>query len=119
MDSNDVKKLWLLLGELFPRQKQIETENKLLAWTMTLAPYQYDLVRDAAISHARVNSYYPSIAEILDRLPEKEKKVSAEWTELIRLGSCKDGSDDLGETSKAAREHGVSWEQAKWERELA
>ena len=118
MNESEVKKLWRLLGELYPRQKQMETENKLLAWTLTLAPYEYDQVKDAAIAHARVNNYYPSIAELIALLPKRERSVAAEWTDRIRQGAAKDAAAELGEISRAAREQGVSWEQARWEREL-
>lgn len=119
MNDSDVKKLWRLLGELYPRQKQMETENKLLAWTLTLAPYEYDAVKDAALAHARRNNYYPSIAELVALLPARKRSVAAEWTERIRQGVCKDAADYLGEISRAAREQGVSWEQARWESELS
>lgn len=76
MDSNDVKKLWALLLELYPRQKQPTTDKRLAAWTMALEPYSYEEAKAATLAHVRKSDYYPSVSEIVANLP---KPANASW----------------------------------------
>ena len=119
MDEKDVKRLWALLDELYPRQKPQETGKRLLAWTLALEPYGYEEIRAAALSHARKNEYYPSIAEITANLParkvteQKPHGAGEAWQRAIDAGQCLDAADEMGAVSRCARERGVSWREAK------
>lgn len=106
MDSNDVKKLWALLAELYPRQPQTGTKERLAAWMLALEPYDYDAVRDAALAHARKNAYYPSISEITQEIPRfgAEREKIAEKPEKTTTQPFS--------VSRYAREHGLTWKQA-------
>lgn len=121
MDSNDVKKLWALLAELYPRQPQTGTKERLAAWMLALEPYDYEAIRDAALAHARKNAYYPSISEITQEIPQDHE---AWMDEYIKDGSssgkgrekiAEKQEAEIGErfsVSKYAREHDLTWEQA-------
>lgn len=115
MDSNDVKKLWALLAELYPRQPQEGTKARLAAWMLALEPYDYDAIRDAALAHARKNAYYPSISEITQELPQNEDKPSSgtEWANISEKPEEKETQPFS--VSRYAREHGLTWEQASVE----
>lgn len=71
MNQTDITKLWTLLKELYPRQRQPETQERMLAWELALEPYAYDDIKAAALAHARESDYYPSIAELTSKLPKK------------------------------------------------
>lgn len=117
MDKSEVKKLWALLAELYPRQKQAATPERLGAWALALEPYGYEQIREAALAHARRNEYYPSIAELTDHLPKAEVRSCTDagsvWEQWIADGRAKDAADELGSVSKYAREHNMTWNQAK------
>ena len=68
MEANDVKRLWALLAELYPRQRQAATRERLAAWTLALEPYDYAAIREAALVHARACAYYPSVSELTERV---------------------------------------------------
>ena len=121
MDSNDVKKLWALLAELYPRQPQEGTKARLAAWMLALEPYDYDAIRDAALAHARKNAYYPSISEITQERPQddeawmdeyiKDRPSSGkEWEKIAERQE--ETADQPFSISCYAREHGLTWEQA-------
>lgn len=117
MDKSEVKKLWALLGELYPRQKQQATAERLGAWALALEPYSYDEIRGAALAHARSNEYYPSIAELTVRLPKPEaaeecKNSGALWQAYIDR-HCTE--QDTFSVSRYAREHGMTWHEAQAE----
>ena len=125
MDAIEVKKLWALLGELYPRQKQNDSENRLLAWSMALEPFEYTAIREAALAHARQCDYYPSISELTAHLPNPDKNAWMDeiieendrrfgagrlWQLFIDKQGLADG--DEFSVSRYAREHGLTWEQA-------
>lgn len=126
MDSNDVKKLWALLAELYPRQKQAETKERLAAWALAMEPYDYDAIKAAAVAHARKSDYYPSISEIVANLPPPDKNA---WMDEIieendrrkRSGAIWQGyitgngldADNNESVSRYAREHDMTWPEAK------
>lgn len=118
MDSNDVKKLWALLAELYPRQPQEGTKTRLAAWALALEPYDYDAIRDAALAHARKNAYYPSISEITQELPPPDDEAwmdeyidaGHKWAKIAEKQEAEIG--DRFSVSRYAREHGLTWEQA-------
>ena len=112
MDSNDVKKLWALLAELYPRQPQEGTKARLAAWMLALEPYDYDAIRDAALAHARKNAYYPSISEITQELPQNKDRPSSgkEWEKIAERQE--ETADQPFSISRYAREHGLAWGKA-------
>ena len=125
MDKSEVEKLFALLAELYPRQRQPETDKRLYAWELALEPYKYEEIRAAALEHARKSQYFPSIAEITENLPKPDrnawmdkyiddrKNAGGDWQHAIDAGKCRDAADELGSVSRYARENGVSWREAK------
>ena len=117
MDKSEVKKLWALLAELYPRQTQAATPERLGAWAMALEPYSYEQIRGAALAHARRNQYYPSVAELTDHLPREEARAFTDagimWERWIAEGKARDAADELGSVSRYAREHNMTWDEAK------
>ena len=123
MEKADVKKLWALLAELYPRQKQTETKERLGAWAMALEPFDYAAIREAALAHARKCDYYPSISEITANLPKPDKNAWMDeyikdtpspgelWAEYIEEKGLDNGEGRFS-VSRYAREHGLTWEQA-------
>lgn len=74
MTKSDVDKLFSLLRELYPRQPQSETAERKLAWFLALEPYGYADAKEATLAHARESDYYPSVSEIVNRIPKDEKE---------------------------------------------
>lgn len=117
MDKEGVKKLWGLLKELYPRQAQSETRDRMLAWELALKPYDYDEVKEAALSHARESGFYPSINEITANLPKTDPKQTDQrsgnaWMERY-LDDTYQGRFKESGVSKYARDNGITWEEAK------
>lgn len=104
MDKGDVKRLWTLLSELYPRQKQSETESRLLAWELALEPYGYADVRAAALEHARACQYYPSVAELTARLQTPGHDPDA-WMDKY-VAKVDERIDDLGGACGILLRHG-------------
>ena len=115
MDSTDVKKLWALLAELYPRQPQEGTKARLAAWALALEPYDYDAIRDAALAHARKNAYYPSISEITSELPQNKDRPSSgkEWEKIAE--KQEEAAAQPFSVSRYAREHGLAGGKAAGE----
>lgn len=117
MTKSDVGKLFSLLRELYPRQPQPETAERSLAWFLALEPYTYEAVRAAALMHARRSDYYPSVSEIAAGLPvqemqEKKPRGEHAWMAQYMTPEYEARFPSSG-VSKYAREHGLSWDQAK------
>lgn len=117
MDKNDVEKLWTLLKELYPRQKQKDTDDRRLAWELALKPFSYGAVRQAALAHARKSDYYPSVSELVGNMPRESTMESSgmAWQKHIEERGLDFDSDCS--VSRYAREHSMTWPEAKAARE--
>lgn len=123
MTKGDVDKLFALLRELYPRQPQSETAERKLAWFLALEPYEYEAVRAAALAHARKSDFYPSVSEITAGIvssseqDEPPKPERSERNRIFAKYARQLSEDEEGRisVSRYAREHGLSWEQAKQE----
>lgn len=93
MTKNEVEKLFNLLTSYFSGAKQLNENlaNTKLAWDIALEPYRWEDVREAVISYARVNKFFPRVADITELFPKgsvKKQKDSALQREIdtqIRL----------------------------------
>lgn len=119
LTEKDVKKLWKLLAEYYKKRPE-ETAERLLAWTLALEPFSYADIRAAALAHARESEYYPNIAELTKHLPkpvvapvETANRAGEAWAAHIDAGHAKDARDEYGNVSRYAREHGLTWMEAK------
>lgn len=113
MDKTDVEKLWALLRELYPRQKQKDSEERKLAWALALEPFSYGAVRQAALAHARESDYYPSVAELVKRFPRKIRSDNSgsgyAWQKYIEERGI--DFDDKISVSRYMREHSATFEE--------
>ena len=78
MTKNDVEKLFNLLDILHPAGKKPRDPATIAAWQMVLEPFDYDQVKQAAVTHARQNRYSPEPAEIVANIPVPEPTPEAE-----------------------------------------
>ncbi len=70
--------LFDLLHHVYPNQKtpQMDLKTK-TAWMEVLRPWNYQQVREAALSHARKNPYFPSASELAALCPSDNSRASA------------------------------------------
>lgn len=119
MDKRETTRLFRLLQALYPKSDKFNEETTMLAWQLVLEPFAYEDIKAAAIERARRYSFPPDPNELCEGLmPEKvteAKQVSSglAWQRAIDAGQCRDAAEELGSVSRYAREHGLSWEQAK------
>ena len=126
MDKRETTRLFRMLGELYPSAPEFSREESMLAWQLVLEPFDYEQVKAAAIEWARIGEkreYPPRVSELAAKLaPAQTAGKSAQaiasesglaWQRAIDAGQCRDAAEELGSVSRYAREHGMSWEQAK------
>lgn len=78
MEKQDTRRLFSLIETIYPNAKQqSRTAADLEAWTLVLAPWDYEDVKQAVIVRARGNRFYPDVYELVPFLP-KLKKPNAE-----------------------------------------
>lgn len=77
MTKTDMQKLSNLLDALFasyPKEKRPSGNDDIfLAYLLALEPYEYGTVRTAVLDHARDNRMFPSVAEIVAKMPKERK----------------------------------------------
>lgn len=122
MDEKDVLKLFDFLDAIHSNKKADRSEISVLQWALILRPWEYNQVRGAAIRRARVNRFYPDPSELAVLLPQPTDTSPRRaagvdpgyaWQAEIDAGRCVDAADELGGISRYAREHGISWQEAK------
>lgn len=110
MNKNETRKLFALLKEFWPN-KQL-SEKLCSAWELALQPYDYSAVRAAAAAYAGKNKYFPDVADLTAGLavqePEQTRDAKKDsWMKKYILPNRK------GRTSEYARQHGLTWQEAK------
>lgn len=80
MNTQESEKLLNLLNRLHPRAQKKPTRDEVLFWREVLKPWDYPTVREAAITRARSNRFYPDPTELAALLPPQ----SAESTGSTR-----------------------------------
>lgn len=79
MEKQDTRRLFSLIETIYPNAKQQpRTPVDLEAWTLVLAPWDYEDVKQAVIVRARENRFYPDVYELVPFLPKLEKPNAEE-----------------------------------------
>ena len=79
MEKQDTRRLFSLIETIYPNAKQqSHTAADLEAWTLVLAPWDYEDVKQAVIVRARENRFYPDVYELVPFLPKLEKPNAEE-----------------------------------------
>lgn len=79
MEKQDTRRLFSLIETIYPNAKQqSRTAADLEAWTLVLAPWDYEDVKQAVIVRARENRFYPDVYELVPFLPKLEKPNTEE-----------------------------------------
>lgn len=123
MDRKETEKLFRLARSVYRKAEEFSDSSgnadTLLAWSIALEPYSYDEVREAFFQWARSSPFAPKIAELINFLLQKPGAESSSngageaWQAEIDAGKCFDAAETLGNVSRYAREHGLSWREAK------
>ena len=79
MEKQDTRRLFSLIKTIYPNAKQqSRTTADLEAWTLVLAPWDYEDVKKAVIVRARENRFYPDVYELAALLPKPETPKAEE-----------------------------------------
>ena len=79
MEKQDTRRLFNLIETIYPNAKQQpRTPADLEAWTLVLAPWDYEDVKQAVIVRARENRFYPDVYELAALLPKSEAPKTKE-----------------------------------------
>ena len=79
MEKQDTRRLFSLIETIYPNAKQqSRTAADLEAWTLVLAPWDYEYVKQAVIVRARENRFYPDVYELAALLPKPETPKAEE-----------------------------------------
>lgn len=79
MEKQDTRRLFSLIETIYPNAKQQpRTAADLEAWTLVLAPWDYEDVKQAVIVRARENRFYPDVYELAALLPKPETPKAKE-----------------------------------------
>lgn len=116
MDRSEVEKLFTLFSQFWPN-KQVTAKMK-LAWEIALEPYSYAYVRAAAVAYARRNKFFPDVADITMGIEPQEEQAQEEQAQdtMERFAWMRDyinKEHKWGRISRYAREHGMTWQEAK------
>lgn len=123
MDKRETTRLFRLMQQLYPNAVKFTEENAMLAWQLVLEPFVYNDIKAAAIEFARKNKYPPDPGDLcrglLPKKAENQKRhgTGEAWQSRIDAGQCVDAADSLVSVSRYAREHGLTWREAKAEME--
>ena len=117
MDKAEAIKIFDLLQQFYPQAAALKDKKKRYAWRLALEPYAFDDVKAAALTYASKGKFFPDLADLTAGLPRCEgKQVHDEQTNShawMLPYIEKNKADGLGNVSRYAREHGLSWETAK------
>lgn len=78
MTSQDMDRLWVLLGELFEHTKNLDPQKRKAAWLLSFKKYEYTQIRQAVLDLARKQKYFPTVAEVAALLPEDQEQEAEE-----------------------------------------
>lgn len=120
MDRCEIDKLFALLSVFYPNSERGKSKVVKEAWALALSSYRYDDVKAAAAIYAARNKYYPDLYDITGHLspitpddtptPEvcARKRCYALYARLLA-----EDCDNNVSISAYAREHGLSWSDAR------
>lgn len=115
MDKAEAIKIFDLLQQFYPQAAALKDKKKRYAWRLALEPYAFDDVKAAVLAYASKGKFFPDLADLTAGLPrcEDEHDVQTNSHAWMLPYMRKNKSDGLGNVSRYAREHGLSWEAAK------
>lgn len=125
MTSPEFDKLAVLLDTLCtaaPDALRItKNRNVAVAYWYALKPYTYQQAREGVLAAARGSRLYPAVAEIVagiptppqDEPPASAQRGSEQEAAWMRPHIRHNAAAADRSISKYARDHGVTWEQAK------
>lgn len=108
MNRNDVNQLFALLLAFYPHATNAGGEQTRKAWYMALKDYTYEELKEATLCYAAKEKYFPQLSELMDYLPARKKSYA--WMKPYLTQP-----DEPGSISRYAREHGMTWQEAKEE----
>lgn len=111
MDRCEVEKLFTLFSQFWPN-KQVTAKMK-MAWEIALEPYSYAECRAAAVAYARRNKFFPDVADITMGIAPQEKQAQDTMERFAWMRDYVHKERKLGRISRYAREHGMTWQEAK------
>lgn len=127
MEKQDIKRLFNLIGTLYPSSKQQpRTPADLEAWTLVLKPWAYEDAKQAVVLRARENRFPPDASELVPYLPKPEARKAKEapmpepsdaYLEkfYVRAGEQRKRWHDAGiPTPSEAKKQGMTY--ADWEK---
>lgn len=127
MEKQDTKRLFNLIGTLYPSSKQQpRTPADLEAWTLVLEPWAYEDAKQAVVLRARENRFPPDASELVPYLPKPEARKAKEapmpepsdaYLEkfYVRAGEQHERWHDAGiPTPSEAKKQGMTY--ADWEK---
>lgn len=96
MTKEETRKLFLLLGSLWPGSRLAKpSEEILLAWFLALEPYPWAEMRQAAIYTARASKFPPDIADLTVYCPEIPEAMERARKDAIRVAQAQEDLADL------------------------
>lgn len=124
MDRRETEKLFNLFLVYWPNSEQAKSKTVMAAWALALEPFSYDDVKAATADYAAKNKFFPDVCDITGKLspnvtaaePERtpgqseRKRIFAKYAR--QLSEDEEGRISV---SRYAREHGLSWEEARAE----
>lgn len=116
MDKAEAIKIFELLQQFYPQAAALKDKKKRYAWRLALEPYAFDDVKAAVLAYAAKGKYFPDLSDLTAGLPRCEIKQGngVQQSHAWMLPYIeKNEADGLGKVSRYAREHGLSWDEAK------
>jgi len=68
MTREEIRKVFDLLTEYYPRAKQLKSPNGQAAWILALEKFPYEPVKNAVVLHATRSKFFPDVADITAEL---------------------------------------------------
>lgn len=116
MTENEKQQVWNVLCAEYQNLPQSKSERVKRIWFKALENYRCSDVTDAVMGFISKNSFFPHVADItanLKRIDEHAEQESRKDISWMPPYIHKNQADGLGNVSRYAREHGLSWEAAK------
>lgn len=64
MNAAERQKIYTLLSKFYPNARQLNDRTLLTAWGLVLAKFPYAAVKDAVLSYAAGNKFFPDLSDI-------------------------------------------------------
>ena len=101
MDQNERKKVYTLLSKFYPNARQLRDPAALTAWGYVLEKYTYGDVKNAVLSYAASNKYFPDLSDLTGGLTP----IPADGPEPDRRDK------PMGEKERRDLEKSIQWQE--------